>query len=407
MKMNKNIKFKFLLALLIVQINNSYCQSVNYFIEQAIDNNQGLKALRLDYQAAVEKSNQVSDYPDPKVNLGLGILPVETRLGAQRLKVGLTQSIPWKGLLNAQENVMKSKAEVSASIDKVKQVDIEFVIRLSYAKLVFLRNRNAIISDKLIVLEALIEIAKSSIRSGKGKLSNVLFTERKIETLKADLELLNQQEESPIIILNRWAERDLLTPIEVDMESEQQSMLDYKIDNHPQFEIFENRKLVSDQIVNLTKFQSKPKIGVGLDYSLIDKRDNVNIENSGRDVLMPMGTITIPLNTGRFKSQQNEEMLKQQSIDASILDKRRQFEAEIAGAQSNIKYAEMIKIKYEKLKEITLETLKLMRIEYATEGTRFEELLRLNMELIDYDFEILKANYAINNAIAVLKKYID
>ncbi|MEE9437744.1 MAG: TolC family protein [Saprospiraceae bacterium] len=405
--MNKNIKFKFLLALLIVQINNSYCQSVNYFIEQAIDNNQGLKALRLDYQAAVEKSNQVSDYPDPKVNLGLGILPVETRLGAQRLKVGLTQSIPWKGLLNAQENVMKSKAEVSASIDKVKQVDIEFVIRLSYAKLVFLRNRNAIISDKLIVLEALIEIAKSSIRSGKGKLSNVLFTERKIETLKADLELLNQQEESPIIILNRWAERDLLTPIEVDMESEQQSMLDYKIDNHPQFEIFENRKLVSDQIVNLTKFQSKPKIGVGLDYSLIDKRDNVNIENSGRDVLMPMGTITIPLNTGRFKSQQNEEMLKQQSIDASILDKRRQFEAEIAGAQSNIKYAEMIKIKYEKLKEITLETLKLMRIEYATEGTRFEELLRLNMELIDYDFEILKANYAINNAIAVLKKYID
>jgi hypothetical protein len=46
-----------------------------------------------------------------------------------------------------------------------------------------------------------------------------------------------------------------------------------------------------------------------------------------------------------------------------------------------------------------------MRTEYAAEGTRFEELLRLEMELIDYDLEILKAQYERRLAQAILLKY--
>jgi len=68
-------------------------------------------------------------------------------------------------------------------------------------------------------------------------------------------------------------------------------------------------------------------------------------------------------------------------------------------------YGDEVIRKYESLKAITSETLKLMRTEYASEGTRFEELLRLEMELIDYDQEILNARYDQQLAMAILNKY--
>jgi hypothetical protein len=46
-----------------------------------------------------------------------------------------------------------------------------------------------------------------------------------------------------------------------------------------------------------------------------------------------------------------------------------------------------------------------MRIEYASEGIRFEELLRLEMELIDYQLVTAKAKYNSLLAQATLKKY--
>jgi len=94
-------------------------QSVEELIMQAKEYNPGLKAMQLDYQSALQKAGQVNDWPDPTVNVGIGVLPVETRLGAQRFKIGVSQMIPWKGLLDAKSNVAGAMAEVQAYEDDI------------------------------------------------------------------------------------------------------------------------------------------------------------------------------------------------------------------------------------------------------------------------------------------------
>ncbi len=384
-------------------------QSVEDLIQQALENNPGLKSLRLEYDAALLKGDQVNDWPDPQVNLGIGVLPVETRLGAQRIKIGAFQMMPWKGLLNARSNVARSMAEVISNKDEVKEIDIEYAIRTAYVSLQFLVKKKEIIEEKLSVLDALEELAKSAVRSGNGKLSNVLFTERKRELLNADLILLTKKIEQPSIMINRWAGRDLNANIEV--QNIQESLLskgqvvEYATNNHPQYKIFENQILAANSKITLIKYEAKPKIGVGLEYAYIDSRSDVDIPGNGRDVLMPMGSISIPLNTGRFDAIRQEETIKQQAIEAKRDDTRDMYVAEIEMAYSTIEYADLVIEKYQALKEITIETLKLMRIEYASEGTRFEELLRLEMELIDYDNEIVKAQFEKNLATATLYKF--
>lgn len=397
-----------IIALVLTQ-GNVNAQTVDELIIMAKEYNPGLKSLKLEYKAALHKTDQVSDWPDPVVNLALGILPVETRLGAQRFKIGVSQMIPWKGLLDAKSDVAKSMAELKSNQDEVKEIDIEFAIRSAYTTLQFLDARKTIIKERLQVLDALEALAKSAVRSGKGKLSNVLFTERKREMLKADIELLTKKMEQATIVINRWTGRELFTEIIISKDItaliSKDEVLQYADAEHPQYKVLDNRIAASNSMISLTKYQTKPKIGVGLDYAYIDARSDVDVPRNGRDILMPMGSISIPLHKGRYEAIRQEEKINQEAIYALREELRDMYKAEAEIAYSKIEFSDQERKKYESLKEITNETLKLMRTEYASEGTRFEELLRLEMEMIDYDLEILNAVYERNLAIATLNKF--
>jgi len=402
------MKYKILSLLLIfhVALNG---QSVDELISQAKEYNPGLKALRLDYEAALQKADQVNDWPDPKVNLALGVLPIETRLGAQRFKIGVSQAIPWKGSLDAKSAAANAMAEVRSYADEAKEIDIEYAIRNAYATLQYLEAKKGIIRNRLEVLDALEELAKSAVRAGKGKLSNVLFTERKREILESNLALIVKKIEQPTVIINRWTGKALYTTIEVEQETDvllsKETAIEYARNGHPQFRILENQKSASNAKLSLIQYDSKPKISVGLDYAYIDARSDVDIPGNGRDVLMPMGSISIPIHKGRFSAIRQEEAIKQEALDRKMEEIQDMYSAEVELAYSTIEYGDQVIRKYESLKEITSETLKLMRTEYASEGTRFEELLRLEMELIDYDLEILNARYDQRLAMAVINKF--
>ena len=402
------MKYKILAFLLMMQLVLNG-QSVEELIIQAQEYNPGLKALRLDYEAALQKADQVNDWPDPKVNLALGVLPIETRLGAQRFRIGVSQMIPWKGSLAAKSDAANAMAEVKSYSDEVKEIDIEYAIRNGYATLQFLESKKGIIEERLEVLDALEELAKSAVRAGKGKLSNVLFIERKRESLKANLILIDKKIEQPTVMINRWTGKPLDTKIVVEQETDalwsKEKAIEFAKNGHPQFRILENQKTASNAKLALIKYDSKPKIGVGLDYAYIDGRNDVVIPGNGRDVLMPMGSVTIPIHKGRYSAIRQEEAIKQEAIDKKTEEMQDMFAAEIELAYSTVEYGDEVIRKYESLKAITSETLKLMRTEYASEGTRFEELLRLEMELIDYDLEILNARYDQRLAMAILNKY--
>ncbi|MBT8218415.1 MAG: TolC family protein [Bacteroidia bacterium] len=389
-------------------------QSIDTLIQMAKSHNPGLRALNLEYKAALKIVEQKGDYPDPKVNLGLGVLPVETRLGAQRMKLGITQAIPWKGLLEARQDLAAAQADIKASMGSIKTIDIAYAIRIAYSTVIFLEDRITLIDQRLEVLDILEELAKSALRSGKGKLSNVLFIERNREMLEEEKVILEKQKEQPTIMINRWTGRPLDTVINL-IDSTYISpdfisggidqYVDFSENNHPSLKVLESKITASARSIELTRLEEKPKIGVGLDYALVDDRNDVTIANNGRDILMPMASISIPLNKGRFEAKRQEEIIKQDAIKATADDMREMYKAEIFSAQSNIELAELSIQKENKLKVITRETLKLMRTEYASEGTRFEELLRLEMELIDFEMEIINANYQKSLAQSILFKY--
>ena len=403
--MNKLI----LICFISFSIVSLQAQTVIEFIEMAKAYNPTLKALKLEYEAALKIADQKTDFPDPIINLGIGVLPVETRLGAQRFKIGGMQPIPWKGLLNARKNLALAQAETKEQMDEVKEIEIEYMIRNAYGGIVFMDQKKEIINDKILVLDGLEALSKTGVRSGKGKLSNVLFVERTRESLTADLQLIEKQKESYAILLNRFAGRPFDTLIEIDvpekLEYKRTELIQYATTNYPEIVGLENMKSASLESIELTKLEQKPQIGVGLEYGYIASRKNVELPGNGRDVLIPMGSISIPLNVGRYKAKRDEEKLRMDAIDARINELKDNYQSEISRAISELEYNEMVISKFNNLKEITKETLELLRTEYASEGTRFEELLRLEMELVDYESELIMARYKNYLAKSILLKF--
>jgi len=400
--------FKILAVLLLGQCFLT-AQSIDDFIELTRAYDPGLEMLRLEYQAALQTVDQVGEWPDPTVNLAIGVLPIETRLGAQRFKVGVTQMIPWKGSLQTQKEISRTGAEIRARMEDVEAINIEFAIRSTYARLLYIESQKLIINERIEVLDAMIELAKSGVSSGKGKLSDVLITERRRETLQADLELLNLKMEQVRIMLNSWSGRPLDSNIDITPDFQTPTstipVSPSDLEGHPQFEVLDRQIIAADAVITNTIYQAKPQIGVGLEYAYVSKRQDVEIPGNGRDILMPMGSIRIPIFTNKYASIRKEQTIKKNAISEKRRDFQNKFTAEIEMAISQIEYAEAEIEKFESLKNITEETLELMRSEFAAEQTRFEELLKVEMELLDYDRQILSAESEKQLAQAVLMKY--
>jgi len=84
-------------------------------------------------------------------------------------------------------------------------------------------------------------------------------------------------------------------------------------------------------------------IGFGVDYLPVSERSGMNFSDNGKDILMPMVTVSIPLFNNRYKSLTKQNELRQQEIQTQKQQRLNILEAALAKAisqrnQARIKY---------------------------------------------------------------------
>ena len=66
----------------------------------------------------------------------------------------------------------------------------------------------------------------------------------------------------------------------------------------------------------LNQKESSPMIGFGLDYINVAERPNMDFSDNGKDIVMPMVSVSIPIFNKKYKSQTKQNDLQQQEITA-------------------------------------------------------------------------------------------
>ena len=64
----------------------------------------------------------------------------------------------------------------------------------------------------------------------------------------------------------------------------------------------------------LNQKENKPMIGFGLDYVNVSNRTDLNFSDNGKDILMPMLSISIPIFNTTYKSKTKQNELQQQEF---------------------------------------------------------------------------------------------
>lgn len=413
-KLNKEVVTVIAIGLIsTLSFTSASAQSLDDLMGKAVAENLELKVLEQEYLAALEKAPQVSQLPDPEVGVGAFPLPVETRLGAQTARLSATQMFPWFGTLDSKADLENAKAKALYERIGAEQLNLFYELKTAYFRLYEVEQSQAIIQRNITLFEALERLALSKVESGKATAADVLRVQLKIEELRQELEILETSKINPTATINQLLNRPLETPI-TTTDSLSFAPLPFDKDtltvniqeNHPMLRMFELQQEVSRKAISLNELDGKPSFGIGMDYIMVNQRSDANPINNGRDILQLRASVKIPLYREKYSAKQAEENLKIATLENKKADVLSLFNATIEKAYADHRSAQLKMDLYEKQIEITQAAINILESEYSSKGNNFDELLRLEKELIDYDLKMLKAIVQSHIAKSSIERFI-
>lgn len=378
---------KILIIFILFFAYNVEGQTINDYYTIAAENNPELKAKYKEFEAAMQKIPQVSSLPDPNLSMGYFISPVETRLGPQNMRFSLTQMFPWFGTLKAQKNAATLMAESKYQAFLNAKNQLYSQVATAYYPLYELLKLKDIEQENIKILESYKNIANAKFENGKGSLVDVLRVDIMIKDAQTNLDILTKKEPALTSWLNSILNRKYNEKIVISKDLQIMELpMEYRKDSittNPILQELELKKQASEVAIEVARKQGLPKLGLGLDYVLVGKGMN-NFPDSGKDVIMPMVTVSLPIFRKKYDAAVTEAKLMQENYSFQ----KEAYENKLNGTYYKLvfelqKERDLLKL-YEGQVITLSKSLNLLFAYYSNANKDFEEVLRMQQELLKY-----------------------
>ncbi|WP_027392768.1 TolC family protein [Aquimarina latercula] len=331
----KNIKI--IICLLFVSAL-AKAQQLQSYIEEAEANNPEIQAFELRYNIAEEKVNEANWLPNTEVSAGYFVSEPETRVGAQRARIGVKQMLPWFGTISARENYATSMAEAEYVEITIAKRKLALSVAQSYYRLYETRAKKKVLDENIQLLKTYEQLALTSVEVGKASAVDVLRLQIRQNELQQQKEVLEEEFNSEQTIFNNLLNRDENSTVDVVaiMEIPEDDPI-YGTDAlslNPELLKYDKLYESVAQSELLNQRESLPMIGFGVDYLPVTERGDVNFSDNGKDVLMPMVSVSIPIFNNRYKSISRQNELRQQEIETQKEQRLNVLESAFAKAIS-------------------------------------------------------------------------
>lgn len=147
-----------------------------------------------------------------------------------------------------------------------------------------------------------------------------------------------------------------------------------------------------------------PMIGVGLQYDIFQPRAISESMMNGQNMLMPMATVTIPLWRKKYTASVRESDFMRQAVIEQKQDVSNQLMVNYEDALKDFKDADRRVKLYQEQTSLANQALNILIVQYSTEGSNFEEVLRMQQQLLDYRLKYLDALIDGNIAVAMMER---
>jgi hypothetical protein len=163
----KSEKMKIILVLIgLIFVSLVIAQdSLLFYLSEAAKNNPTVLQKYYEYQAALQKVPQVGSLPDPELNIGVFLSPMELLSGNQVADLRLMQMFPWFGTLRAAKDEMSLMANAKYESFRDAKLQVFYEVQSTWFDL-FKVQQNIRISEKSIdILKTIERIALVKFRT--------------------------------------------------------------------------------------------------------------------------------------------------------------------------------------------------------------------------------------------------
>ena len=182
-----------IIILIILGSGLGNAQTLDDYFKIAAESNPGLQAKYKEFEAALQRVDQVNTLTDPNFSFGYFISPVETRVGPQRARLSLTQTFPWFGTLNAQGDAagLMAKAKYQSFLDVRNR--LYYQVAAAYYPLYKLKQWKVIEQRNIEILKSYKTIANIKFENGSGTMVDVLRVDIMLKDANTNLNILNER----------------------------------------------------------------------------------------------------------------------------------------------------------------------------------------------------------------------
>jgi outer membrane protein TolC len=398
------------IILTLFALESSAQTELDNYLVIAATNNPGLKAKFASYNAALERVPQVNALPDPLFSFGYFISPIETRVGPQQAKLGVSQMFPWFGSLKAQEDVVIQRAKSKYEAFEEAKSILFFNVKSAYFDVYFIKKGIDIMEENIRILSIFQQLSIIKIETGKASVVDELRVEMEINELKNQLAYLKDSKIAIEVKFNNLLNREEMEAISVPdtlwdetlLLSKDALMDSISIKNHLIKQI--EHKILSWQNEEIASRKTgAPQISLGLDYSIIGKSDNPNLGSSnGQDAIMPKIGITIPIYRKKYTAIVREAAFELESNEFSKEDKINELNYVFEKAYKDYKDANRRISLFQRQMQLANKSLNILMTSYSSDGKNFEELLRMERKVLKFSLEYDKARADKNASVAFI-----
>ena len=246
--------------------------------------------------------------------------------------------------------------------------------------------------------------------SGNSGMSDVLRVRIEIKGLENNLAYLNDSRLTLHtefnLLLNRDSDENIVvadTLLETALSIDRPALLDSITQKNPMLKMLDAEGEAYEAQIKMSRLMGRPMFGAGINYMAFSPRTGDGMSMGGMDMVMPMVSVSIPIYRKKYKAMSREAELNQQAAGQRRENTVNQLTTQWTTALRDLDDASRRTELYREQSDLARQTLNLLMTGYSASGQDFEEVLRVQQQLLDYQLQLVTAVVDQHMAVAMLE----
>jgi outer membrane protein, heavy metal efflux system len=354
--------------------------------------NPGLRAAHERWAAAREKEAQASSLPDPRFSYTYFVEPVETRVGPQRRKFGLSQTVPLFRL-GLRGDVARREADAAEARRDAAVAELRLRVTRAWSDYYYLGRAIAVTADNVGLLRRVENVALTRYSSGQAPQSTVIRTQLELAKLEDRLRSLEDRRRPALAALNAEMDREPAEPVawpdalahpEVadDPAAIEAAMRAW----NPELRVLRAGAAKQAAAARLAGRSSLPELTLGAEVIDTDEAAMPGVKDSGKNAVTATASVNLPLWFGRNRAERAEAEAGRAAAESELAQRENALAAELESVRYDLRDADRRVDLYEfTLLPKARQSLSVMEDAFRTGEASFLDLVDAQRTLLELE----------------------